>query len=281
MNFSFLKLLGSSYTRTLSVHYLVAHNLLYRALFCILHFLVKEGGRNVNIIICDDDEIFSKLLDLKVRKHLETINIACNIKHFLSGEALLEANIPQVDLVFLDIRLAKMNGIEIAVSLRKRKPNFVLVFISGLLEYAPAGYAVNALRYVLKDQLDILFAETMEAILQKLGYFRKTVDFDFIYDSGSVYTDEIIYIESKLHTIYSHFTKNAGTPYLYSTLNDIEKMLPAGEFIRIHQSYLVNLSYFLDARNYRAILINKIELPISQKKFADVKKRLFLYRGRI
>lgn len=239
------------------------------------------GGYNVNIVICDDDEMFSRIFDSKIRNYLETINIICNITHYISGEDLLQSNIHQVDIIFLDIGLAKMNGIEVAFSLRRRKPNFVLIFVSGMLEYAPAGYEVKAFRYILKDQLDLLFVGTMEAVLKELGYFREKVAFDFIYGSAEIFTDEIIYLESRLHAVHFHIINNVETLHLYETLNAVEKILPADEFIRIHQSFLVNLRYFIDARNYQAFLINKIELPISQKKFSDVKKRLFIYRGRI
>ncbi|MGN6713634.1 LytR/AlgR family response regulator transcription factor [Anaerocolumna jejuensis] len=235
----------------------------------------------MKIVLCDDDDKFVIMLKNKISTYLVQCKIKHDIQIFCSGEELLQSNINQVDIIFLDIKLAKMNGIEIATTLRRRNPSFVLIFISGVLEYAPAGYEVRALRYVLKDQLNELFMSTMEAILKEMGYFRTEISFEFVNGEKRVYTDDIIYLESDLHITRFYFTGNVKDRYLYETLNIIEKRLPDNEFLRIHQSYLVNIKYFLDVRKYRANLINGIELPISQKNFSYVKKRLFLFRGRI
>lgn len=163
------------------------------------------------------------------------------------------------------------------------KSHFILIFISTFIEYAPSGYKVNAFRYILKEQLDFLLDEALSEALYKLGLTRLSFPMKFIGDeySSTVFTDTVTYIESRLHEVHFHFIDRTDTKYVYATLNSIEEQLGNHSFLRIHQSYLVNLQYFLDAKNYRAKLINNIELSISQKLFSKVKKQLFLYRGKI
>lgn len=235
----------------------------------------------IEIVICDDDIHFLKLLDRKIRHYCNQKDIEFKVSQYNSAELLLQSNIHQVSIIFLDVKLANMNGIDIASMLRKRTKKFILIFVSGFLEYAPAGYKVNALRYVLKEQINILFKEAMDEAIKELGFFRTQIICDFVSGKEAVYTYNILFLESRLHTVYFHFVNSKNTCHLYDTLNSIQNQLPQKEFVRIHQSYLVNLKYFLDARNYRAKLTNNVELPISQSLFSEVKKQLFLYRGRM
>lgn len=236
----------------------------------------------LNIIICDDNKSFLKMMARKTSDFLQSQNISCHIISLSSVEKLLKTNINQIDIIFLDVHFKTISGIEAAKILRRISQKFILVFISDFIEYAPSGYEVNAFRYILKEQINILFKDAMNEIIKQLGYFRSEVSFKFIGGERTVYTDNIVYIESHLHEVHFHFSGSINdTSYFYDTLKSVHSQLPHEEFIRIHQSYLVNVRYFLDAKNYRALLTGNIELPISQKLFPTVKKQLFLYRGRI
>lgn len=234
----------------------------------------------MNIALCDDDERFLYFLEQKLQKYLNMKEMPFTIRHFKSGEEILKYNINQINLVFLDIRLAELDGIQVAQILRRRNPDFILIFVSSYIEYAPLGYEMRALRYILKEQIDMLFDDMMENILEEMGYFRSEITLNFAsYGMESFYTDNLIYIESKLHAVYFHL--NGKTRHLYETLDSVQKILPVDEFLRIHKSYLVNIRHLVDITNYTVFLDNEVQLPISQKKFSDVKKRLFMYRGKI
>lgn len=234
------------------------------------------------IVVCDDDKEFHVVLEKKIRTYFMKYGIDYEIHHYYSGKELLESDIREIKLIFLDIKLAEMNGIEVAAALRKKNPDFVLVFISTLLEYATYGYEVNALRYILKDQLNVVFNKTMAAAIERLGCFRMQISFDFVGGAADVYTDEILFFEGRLHQVHLHFLNSNKCRYLYKeTLNSIEKRLPPDEFIRIHQSFLTNLRYFIDTIDHKAIFHNGITLQISPNKYTAVKKQLFKYRGTI
>lgn len=235
----------------------------------------------LNIVICDDNKTFLDKLGKKIHAFLFDRKIKHRITQFCTIDSILQSNINQVDVIFLDVNFDIMSGIEAAFILRKISKKFILIFISGYIEYAPSGYQVNALRYILKDQLDLFFDEAMEEVLKQLGFFRNKIAFKFIGGEKVIYTDNILYIESKLHEVRFHFINDANDQYFYATLNSVQDQLPQDEFIRIHQSYLVNIKYFLHAKNYRALLTGNIDLPISQKLFSSVKKQLFSYKGRI
>lgn len=237
----------------------------------------------LNIVICDDNSKFLDQLEFKIKAYLDKLkNIKYEITRFKDVESLLKSNISNIDIILLDVQFPSMSGIEAAKVLRQQSKYFVLIFISTFIEYAPSGYQVNALRYILKEQLDDFFEEAMENALAELGLYRSKLSLKFIgYEEEEIYTDDIIYIESHLHEVYFKLVGVSESLYLYNTLDTIQDILPKNEFVRIHQSYLVNLKHFIDAKNYKATLTQGIELPISQKFFTNVKRRLLLYRGRI
>ena len=226
--------------------------------------MVETKMKKLKIILCDDNNYFLEILEGNLTKHLNQKEITYSIQCVSSGEKLLEMNIRDVDVLFLDINLNTQNGMDIAASLRKKDSDFILIFVSELLEYAPRGYEVSALRYVLKKQLEIQLEDTLNAILKYKGYFRNTLEVNFVNGSYSFYVDELVFIESMLHAVYFHFSKSEKR-HLYSKLDTVESMFSKDEFVRIHQSYLVNLQYFIDIKNSSAILSDNSILPISQK----------------
>lgn len=237
----------------------------------------------INITICDNDKHFLKNLENKIKTYLiKNAFSSYSINSFSSVEELLECNISHVTILFLDVRFKKMSGIETAKILRQLSRHFILIFVSNYIEYAPLGYSLNAFRYILKEQLDIFLEEALTDVFHNLGYKSEKVTFKFIgHETDSqIYTDTILYLESQLHEVHFHFI-DSHYSYLYDTLNHIQNQLPAQSFIRIHQSYLVNLKYLLDAKNYQARLYNNQILPISQKLFSKVKNQLLLYKGKI
>lgn len=235
----------------------------------------------MNIIICDDDKRFIHSLENNLRVYLTKKKIPFTIKHYLSGESLLSDYIEPIDLIFLDIQMAALNGIEVASILRRKNPSFILIFVSAFIEYAPRGYEVKAFRYILKEQIGSLFDTTMEAVLHDIDFYRTELTFEFAYGTETIYAEDILYIESRLHTLFFHFKGNKETRHIYGTLDNMQKILPSNKFIRIHKSYLVNLNHLIYVRNYTAFLDNDFQLPISQKKFSETKKRIFLHRGKL
>ena len=235
----------------------------------------------MKIVLCDDNDSFVRKMDKKINMYMVSRNIAYSIDHYYSGSELLQSDIDDVDVVFLDIHMPDENGIEVANILRQRNQRFVLVFLSSWIEYATKGYTVKAFRYVLKNEIDSIFESVMEAVFEELRMFQTPIIIPFTDGEKEIYTDDILYIGSDRHIVRFHLINEQEPHHLYDRLDKIQDILPSNEFIRIHKSYLVNLKYFLDAKYNQAELIHDIVLPISQKKYSEIKKQLIRYRGRI
>ncbi|MCL2052698.1 MAG: LytTR family DNA-binding domain-containing protein [Lachnospiraceae bacterium] len=234
----------------------------------------------MKIIICDDHHQFISILDGYIRDYIEKLDISYEIISYSSGESLIASNIDDVDVIFLDIAMPGLDGIETARILRRRNSQFILVFVTAYLEYVVKGYGVNAFSYVLKQDIGKVFNSLMDDVLDKVGLFKPKISFDFINGRDSFLTEELIYLESRKHKVLFHFSdKNKITRHLYGKLDLIQKELPNKEFVRIHKSFMVNLIYLLDIKHKTAFLINGTVLPVSQRYLKEAKNEMVVYKA--
>lgn len=235
----------------------------------------------MRVAICDDDAIFLSRLQKSLEAYFRRNSITYELNTYDSGEALLDSNVSNLSIVFMDIKMANLNGIDTAQILRKRNPEFILVFVTGLIEYAPEGYMVKAFRYILKDRFAQVFDACMDDIIYELGIHRVKMSFDFVAGTESVYIDTIIYIESDKHLSRFYFdSKTNYTRHIYERLDKLESQLPSDQFIRIHKSFLVNAKYIEKIANYTTQLTNGVVLPASHSRFQEAKRKFYLYKGR-
>jgi DNA-binding LytR/AlgR family response regulator len=147
----------------------------------------------------------------------------------------------------------------------------LIVFITSSAEYVFSGYEAKAFRYILKTDLENAFDRILSECLAELK--KQATDFFTVKTASFVKNiplDEIYFFESKLRVIIVH-TKNEEISF-YGKLDNIEKELTEKDFIRIHQSFLVNASKIKTLNKETAELTCGTRLPISKSKAASVKQ---------
>lgn len=235
-----------------------------------------------NIAICDNEEYFRKHIDKLVLKYLKHTGFDCRIYTFESGEKLLEvgAEISQYDMIFLEINMKEMDGLETARVIRKFTEKVYIIFITSYVKYALEGYKVNALRYLLKDDecLENEINECLEIVINKMNYGQVKYMFEFQEGKKEIILDDILYVESNLHKLVFHVLKNKKNIYLmYEKLDMIEEFLKKHGFCRVHKSYLVNLKYVENIERYKVTLSNRNTLNIAKLRYKTVKYEYSLY----
>ena len=188
------------------------------------------------IAICDDERYYRdkiyQLVTLYLRKH----QLEASIDTFLSGKIFLELtdNLVKYDIVFMDISMEEINGIETAKQMRAYQSNTYLVFVTSFMDYVLDGYKVEALRYVMKDSLEVGVVEAMNTVLKKMELCQVT--FSFIEGEKTLYTDNILYIESKKHkSVFTYLETERMNYQIYEKLDHIEQRLNGYGFLRIHK----------------------------------------------
>lgn len=241
-----------------------------------------------NIAICDDEGCFRQSFQEFVSSYLRSNGIPCQIDTFCSGEEFLSLGIAMIKytVIFLDINMDKTDGITVAKRIRSISKEVFIVFVTAYFDYTLEGYKVDAIRYLIKDSNHNNFQNTinecMDSIIEKMNYVVIKKKFGFKEGIKEISLDQILYIESNLHKLFFHVIEEELKVYtLYETLDEMEKKLEGNTFIRIHQSYLVNLKYVKSILRYKAIMYDGTELIIPKIRYMQVKDAFIAYQGEV
>ncbi len=191
-------------------------------------------------IVIDDD----KLIHIQIKKFTEKIKDCELVGAFSSAEEAVEnIDIKDVDLIFLDIEMPGMSGLEFLSSLKSYP---AVVIISAKEKYAVDAFDYEVDDYLLKPLEYSRFLKAVDRVRERLKEFKPShLDEEavFIKENASVYRkifyDEIYWIEALENYITIYTEKGRHT--IHFTMKAIEKILPSNKFMRIHRSYIVNL----------------------------------------
>ena len=216
----------------------------------------------LELVLCDDEKIYRNDLKHILSRELELSGIEYKITEFASGEELIASLIPaDSQILFLDIEMPGINGIETAKKLRELQNHAQIVFVTSHPDFVFQGYEVRALNYILKPYVPEKLLSVLHTALQEL---HVSADKYFIVEqsSGSIRVplDTIRYFYSEKRLV--HLVTGTSTYTFYDKLSDLESRLPKS-FSRIHSRYLIHLKY-LDQIAGNQATIAGVSLPVSR-----------------
>ena len=222
----------------------------------------------MKIAICDDEQQAAE----KTTGILNTLTgkEAFDITVCASGEELIEKHDEErFDIIFLDIMLGGMNGMEAAKRIRNTDRRVIIVFLTNFQEFAAQGYEVGAFRYFVKNQSDSFYEEKFREVIAEYYINHKTFEIIGKNLRSYILLNDIYYLEVHSKRITVH---TADAVYEYTgTLSEAEGQIMSGNiFVRSHKSYLVNVSKIASIGRSTVVLKNGAELALSR----TCKKRL-------
>ena len=222
----------------------------------------------MTIAICDDEKPICEQLEKLVKKQMPD----CNTELFASGEALLkETNV--FDIIFLDIQMDDINGIQAARMLRNKKEEALLIFITGLKEYVFEAFDVSAFHYLLKPIEEKKFAEVFAKAVSEAEKKRGLTEEPFFMKSNGktiiLNRNHILYVESQNRMVNFHTTNECLE--LYSDMRDLEQQL-GRNFYRCHRGYIVNMGHIAEYEKDRISLTNGETIGLSRRKYKEFVK---------
>lgn len=238
----------------------------------------------LNIVVCDDESYFQNRIRELISAYLNDLGYEHTITCFGSGEELLQMgdDVTRYDIAFLDVQMSEIDGIETARHIREMSEELFIVFVTAFISHSLEGYKVGAIRYLLKDEkcLKDSLEECLSAIISKMNHVRRS--FEFLSGVKEILVDKILYIESNLHKVKFFVMDKEKKEYqMYGKLDEVsEDMQPYG-FVRIHQSFLVNMKYVTSVERYVARLIDGTEISISKKYYKEAKAAYTKTRGNV
>lgn len=218
----------------------------------------------LQIGICDDMSDVRMKLRALLERLLEAQSIQCRIFEFSSGEGLLgwyEKHSGELDLIFLDIEMGEMNGMEAAKALRQQDESLQLVFVTGYTDYVFDGYAVGALGYLIKPPKSGQLEDVLTRALSSIH--RQEPELFFCKNGDSYYRirkDAILYFQSAGRQV-TCVTKEHSYLF-YAKLDEVAQQIGEG-FVRIHQRYLVRAAA-VERIDSVGVTANGQTLPVSR-----------------
>lgn len=217
----------------------------------------------LNIIICDDEKTLRRDLKQILETELGLMGISYRIREYSSGEEVLSEyrQIHGQKILYLDIKLDNVNGIETARQIRQWDPSAVIIFVTVYPEFVFQGYEVRALDYILKPYEREKITASFHNALSMLDMTKESSFFlENRRGSLRISFDRILYFFSERHRV--NIVTSEGVRSFYGKLGELENSLPSC-FIRIHNRYIINMKY-LDSMESSHAVVGGETLPVSR-----------------
>ena len=218
------------------------------------------------IAVVDDEKVIRE----DICKLIEKQRPESRVEAFSTGEELL-ASEGRFDIVFLDIQMDGMNGIEAARSLRKRQEETVLIFITGIKEYVFDALDLYAFQYLLKPLNEKKFVEVLDRAVKEAG--RKKEKRGLFIKARNLTLDQtdILYIESRGKKVEIHTARDKESIEIYASMEELEGHLGEG-FYRCHRAYIVNMAHITEYGSDSILLTNGDKVYLAKKKYGEFVK---------
>lgn len=230
---------------------------------------------SINCIIVDDDEFAITHLRVFVNQ-IPFFNLLAYYQSPAEALSAMETN--DVQLIFMDIDMPEMSGMEFARILQSAHGAAAprIIFISGYERFALEGYKVNALDYLLKP---VVYEDFLKSAYKAKTYFTEKEkqspatenyllnEFIFLkveYEMVRIYLKDILYVEGFKDYVKVYLTGDLGYVKALTTMKAMEEKLPANGFIRVHRSFIVAVDK-IDALTKNTIKIRKTTIPVTEQ----------------
>ncbi len=232
----------------------------------------KEG---IRVAICDDNDADRNFLKDALREYSKGQNNLFYVEEFESGEELLNAKDCRFVLIFLDIYMQGVNGMEVAKELRQRGSKSMIVFCSSSKEYAVESYEVDALYYLMKDyDKDALF-QVLDRFFRKYPVGR-SIEVKAGRNRMIVAMQDILYVEASNKKCIIHTIK--GDIEASVSMSELAETLTLPEFVRPIRYAIVSLKEVIAVPTDVMRLSNGVVIPISRGERQNMKKAFAEYR---
>jgi DNA-binding LytR/AlgR family response regulator len=232
----------------------------------------------INCIVIDDEPLARKGIKEYIAD-IDFLHLAGDFDNALTATELISSG--NIQLLFLDIQLPKITGLEFFKTLPMPPP---VIFTTAYPQYALEGFEVNALDYLVKP---VSFDRFLKAAIKAKEYYElreknisEPVSSDYFFiksDSKLVKLQfsEVLYVEALQNYVTIHTVSKKYMTYL--TFKSVEEYLPTDKFIKVHKSYIVSAAK-IDSIEGNDIRIGQQHIPISRNQKEEVLERLLKNR---
>ncbi|MBQ7076891.1 MAG: response regulator transcription factor [Lachnospiraceae bacterium] len=226
----------------------------------------------------EDEVAQGEFLKKRILTWGEANNVQINIDLYKSAnEYLFNAGKYSYDLIFLDIRMDDINGMELAKKIREEDKDVLLVFVTSERGFVFEGYEVDAYRYILKPISDEKLSDVLNYAVKNAVRDEGSIILKVDNEMTRIKRSDIIFIEVKGHYVDIHTNEGVITTKMsfeeaLASLNENNEL-----FIKSHRSYAVNLDKILKIGRTELTLTNRDVIPVSKSMYEAVNKAFINY----
>lgn len=237
---------------------------------------VNGGGVMLRIAIVDDEAEQIEIVQKIVYNYFESSEMKICISTFLNGEDLL-SDPGSYDLIFLDIQMGGMDGIETAQKIRSRDKKVSLIYISNFIENMASSFAVHPFAFLSKPVRSCEVQKHLNDYVSYISslYQKQMVSFQGQHGEIVVNMRDIIYFEYESNRKICLVTTDARY-YIMGSIKALIKRLEKNDFLSPHKSFLVN-EYHIKSFYSSLIMNNGDEIPIAKNRMKYVTENISIY----
>ena len=228
------------------------------------------------IAVVDDDG--KEALELKglVEAYFQEHSLPCLVQIYQAPMDFIR-NADRHDIVFLDIRMDQLDGLEVARLMRKVDEKSILIFVTHMAQLAIKGYQVDALDFIVKPADRFSITYVLDKALSRLRSIGGTVvPIKTAEGILTVSDNDIHYVEVFDHNLVYHTTQ--GTYTSRGRLSDVRKRLGEERFVTCNRSFLVNLRYVSSIRP-ESLVVDGVEISVSKPHRKEILARFSDFVG--
>lgn len=230
----------------------------------------------IKIALIEDEEKDRNTIKSYLKRYEEEKSVSFAVTEFFNAVTFLTDYAPVYDVVFIDIQMPHMNGMEAVERLRKIDESVPVVFITNMSNYAIRGYSVDAIDFMVKPVVYCNFSVMLDKVSRILKRQTDEIILQTPTDMRRLAVSDIIFVEVIGHKVIYHTEKEEIE--IWKSLREQEaKLLPFG-FARCNNYCLVNLKY-VDKISGNTLTIGGRTQTITRTKKEEFMKKLVAYWG--
>lgn len=228
----------------------------------------------MNISVCDDEAIILEEIASFIKQEFPQ----SNVQTFTSGESFISSVQERPDVLFLDIDMPEMSGMDVASLLAQEKARTLIVFVTAHDELVYDSFKYHPFAFVRKKYLTDELRNVLKDCETEIEGRNRHFVFQTASKTMSLAQSDILYFESQANYL-AVYTKD-GDYRLRSTMSNIENELQNSDFLRIHKGFLVNLEHIKILKSDTLELDNGAKLPIGKSYSESAKESILRYMRR-
>lgn len=215
-----------------------------------------------NVVIVEDDDVAANILTRSLNSYAQQSHTHFNITRFSEATSFLEPYKATYDIIFMDIEMPNMNGMEAARRLREIDETVLLIFVTNMAQFAANGYEVDALDYIIKPYVYADFSRKMDRVLRILQLQDEVIFIPQKAGNIRMKLRDICYIEVRGHTL--HYATEHGVLSGPGSLTNISRQLASQGFLRPSKAFIVNTHYINQVFGNVLVMTDGVQIPIGR-----------------